>query len=114
MPSAPSPNVPREGRGLLAALFAETAPIDLRILGRTLLHAALVGLLAGLVAVLFFGALEQVEVLLLGHLAGYSRLRAHGETMLAGETAPTAFRPWLVLIIPALGALAGGIVTSRF
>src|SRR4051812_21889078 len=114
MSSPPDPDVPQGGRGLLSALFTETAPIDLRIIGRTLLHAALVGLLAGLVAVLFFGGLERVEVLLLGSLVGYSRLRAHGETVLSGESSPTAFRPWLVLIIPGLGALAGGLLTSRF
>ena len=32
MSSAPSTEPPREGRGLFSALFAETAPIDLRIL----------------------------------------------------------------------------------
>src|SRR5262249_27022205 len=114
MSTEPSTDPPREGRGLFSALFAETAPIDLRIIGRTLLHAALVGLLAGFVSVVFFGALEHVEVILLGHLAGYTRLRAHGETMLGHEHTPTTFRPWLVLVIPAFGALAGGLLTSRF
>jgi chloride channel protein, CIC family len=114
MSSAPSAAALRGGRRLLSALFTETSPLDLRIVGRTLLHAALVGALAGLVAVLFFGALEIVEDFLLGHLAGYTRLRAHGETMFGKEGGALTFRPWLLLLIPGLGALLGGIVTSRF
>ena len=68
------------------------------------------------VAAIFFGGLELVEGLLLGQLAGYSRLRAHGETVfgdlrvLEGGTV----RLWLLPVIPALGALAGGILTARF
>src|SRR5262245_50050624 len=94
MPSAPNAGALRGGRRVLAALFMETSPLDLRILGRTLLHAALVGALSGLVAVLFFGGLEFVEVVLLGHLTGYTRLRAYGETMLESEAGPFTFRPW--------------------
>jgi chloride channel protein, CIC family len=96
-----------------AALFSETAPLDLRLIGRTLLHAALVGAIAGLVSVLFFGALELVEELLLGHLAGYARLRAHGEAVFGGASEGRRVRLWLLLVIPALGALAGGIVAAR-
>jgi CIC family chloride channel protein len=113
MPTPPSA-APRGARGLLSALFTETSPLDLRIIGRTLLHAALVGAAAGLVAVLFFGGLEIVETFLLGRLAGYVRLRAHGETVFGTDPEPVAFRPWLLVVIPALGALAGGIVTNRF
>ena len=66
---------------MFSSLFAESSPLDLRLIGRTLLHAALVGVVAGLMAAIFFGGLELVEGLLLGQLAGYSRLRAHGETV---------------------------------
>jgi CIC family chloride channel protein len=102
--------------GIFSSLFAESSPLDLRLIGRTLLHAALVGVVAGLTATLFFGGLELVEGLLLGQLAGYSRLRAHGETvfgdlhLLEGGTV----RLWLLPVIPALGALAGGMLTARF
>lgn len=98
---------------LLASLVAEQAPLDLRLLGRTILHAALVGAIAGLVAAGFFGALEVVEELLLHGLAGYSRLRAAGETLFAGGGERGAFRPWLLVILPSVGALAGGLLTSK-
>ena len=96
-----------------ALRLAAAAPIDLRIVGRTLLHAALVGAGAGIVGALFFAALELVERLLLGSLAGYEPLRASGEKFLTGHQ-PGLFRPYLLLFLPALGALASGLLTTRF
>lgn len=101
-------------RGVFPALFADTAPLDLRLIGRTLLHAAMVGVVAGLTSVLFVGGLELVEGLLLGRVVGYSRLRASGESVLAWVPEGNVVRLWLLPIIPALGALAGGALTARF
>jgi chloride channel protein, CIC family len=68
-------------------------PRDLRILGRTLLHTATVGLAAGLVGAAFFAAREYAQSFLLEHLAGYTPLRAHGERIF-GEGGPsTRARP---------------------
>jgi CIC family chloride channel protein len=76
-----------------------------------LLHAALVGAVTGTVGSLFFVTLELAQRFLLEDLAGYLPLRAHGE--LASSSQPTApFRPWLLMILPALGALAGGVLTA--
>src|SRR5215831_1059010 len=105
MPSAPSGPVPGaqatplprpRARRTLAALFSETTPLDLRLIGRTLLHAALVGALAGAVAVLFFAGLEVVESLVLGKMVGHSRLRAAGEKVIEVPFGPdrAGFRPW--------------------
>jgi CIC family chloride channel protein len=97
--------------GRLLGLFrSERAPLDLQILGRTLLHAALVGLGAGAIGAAFFAGLEYTQKLLLETLAGYKALRAHGETF-AGAEGTHVFRPWLLVLIPAAGALAGGWVT---
>ena len=85
--------------------------LDLRFLGRMLLHAALVGAVAGSVGSLFFVTLEIVQRYLLEDLAGYQPLRAHGELVMSSANA-TPFRPWLLMIIPGLGALAGGILTA--
>ena len=92
-----------------AVLGAMTPPLDLRILGRTLLHTAAVGLAAGLVGAAFFAALEYAQGFFLEHLAGYTPLRAHGERIF-GEGGPFVLHPIVVLLLPMAGALLAGIV----
>jgi CIC family chloride channel protein len=104
----------REGRAernLRALLWAVTPALDLQILGRTLLHTASVGLAAGLVGAAFFAGLEHAQTWLLQDLAGFAPLRAHGEHLTSADTGP-ALRYWLIAVLPALGALAAGIVTQ--
>lgn len=85
-------------------------PLELQIVGRTLLHAAAVGLGAGLLGVAFFAGAELTAHLLLERIAGYEPLRADGERVWGPEHA-TVLSLWLLAIIPALGALVGGIAT---
>src|SRR5690348_13311408 len=107
---ASSTGAPRtRERGFFAALFTEASPIDLRIVGRTLIQAALVGAAAGIMCAGFFAGLEVVERILLEKLAGYERLRASGETMF-GESSPGVWRWYLLPFIPAVGALLGGVL----
>ena len=96
----------------LAAIAPTTAPLDLRFLGRVLLHAALVGVVAGVLGGGFFAVLELGQRLLLEGVAGYTPLRARGETFLTGEGAH-AFLPWALALLPALGGLASGLLTWR-
>ncbi len=91
-------------------MLMDLAPPDLRFVGRTLLHAALVGLTAGLAGALLFGGLELFQRVLLEGLTGYIPLRAHGERVVASAEG-TPFRPWLLVLLPALGGLACGLVT---
>lgn len=100
----------KSNQRLLPIIFAETAPLDLRFVGRMLFHAALVGAAAGFAGALFFGGLEYVQGFLLEDLAGYNVLRAHGETFAARERA-LVFRPWLLVVLPAAGGLACGLLT---
>lgn len=102
----------RQLRELLAVLTADNAPLDLRLVGRTLLHAALVGLAAGLLGVGFFIGLEYAQHLILESGVGYQPLRASGEAILVNSS-EAEFRWWLLLVVPALGALAAGWL-SRF
>ncbi len=90
-------------------LVPQDPPLDLKIVGRTLLHAALVGLSAGIIGCLFFVAVEWLQHLALERLAGYQPLRAHGE--LFGESDAGTFHPLLLLLLPAAGALAGGLLS---
>ena len=100
LPDVPTP--PSEGwRGaklfgrstpLGAVLGAMAPPLDLRILGRTLLHTATVGLAAGLVGAVFFAALEYAQSFS-EHLAGDAPLRAHGEEFSARVLVLPSFVP---------------------
>jgi chloride channel protein, CIC family len=99
-------------REFLTTLLKEATPVDLRIVGRTLLHALLVGVVAGLMGAAFFAALEIVQRLLLGHLVGYRLLRASGETFMSELDNARPFRWWLLLFLPALGALVSGLISQ--
>jgi CIC family chloride channel protein len=96
-------------RSLLRALLLQSTPLDMRIVGRTLLHAAAVGVAAGLAGALFFVGLEYFSTFALEWLAGYTPLRADGETFAASEHV-RQFRPWLLAVLPALGGLACGVL----
>src|SRR5438552_7630844 len=100
------------GRELLTTILKEAAPADLRIVGRMLFHAAIVGVGAGLMGALFFAGLEVVQRLILEDLGGYRPLRAHGETFLPELANLGRFRPWLLVIVPAVGALASGLISQ--
>ena len=99
------------GRGLLRSVMVQAVPGSFEDLGKVLLHSALVGLAAGIVAVLFLGGLELVERFCLQMLAGYVPLRAQGEALLGGVHTG-AFRPWVLVLLPALGALGSGLLTQ--
>jgi len=91
-------------------MLAENAPLDLQIVGRTLLHAAAVGVAAGLAGAAFFAGLEYFQRGVLQGLAGYIPLRADGETFGGGDGFHV-FRPWLLVFLPGLGGLACGLIT---
>jgi CIC family chloride channel protein len=100
------------GRELLTTILREATPADLRVIGRTLAHAAIVGAAAGLMGAAFFATLELVQRLVLEDVGGYRPLRASGETFLPEIGHLAHFRPWLLVLLPAIGALAAGIVSQ--
>jgi chloride channel protein, CIC family len=105
---APTMRRLRAFRGLLGAA---RAPIGFQILGRVLLHAALVGATAGLLGSLFFAGVEATQRIWLERWTGYVPLRAGGERILGEMNGPVLFRPWLLVVVPALGALIGGAIS---
>ena len=102
---------PPRDRRFLAPLLDAAAPIDLRILGRTLLHAAVVGLGAGIIGAIFFVGLEVVQRLLLEDICGYVPLRAAGEGMFPLR-AIHHYRWYLLLVTPAIFAGLSGLLTT--
>lgn len=94
----------------LPLLLSNDAAVDFRIVGRTLLHAAAVGVAAGLAGAMLFGGLELFQRVLLEGIAGYTPLRADGEAL--GAAVEThVFRPWVLVFLPALGGLACGLLS---
>lgn len=83
--------------------------MDLAALRRELFHSVLVGAGAGLVGAAFFFLSELVQRGLLEGLAGYTPLRALGESSGPHATS-TLFRPWLLVLLPALGGLVVGLI----
>ncbi len=104
------PPVLRRLVGLFDRGIAARAPITLQLLGRVLLHAAAVGAAVGVVCVLFVQGLDLAQYLVLERLAGYIPLRAAGEQQ-AMSVGPVVFRPWLLFVLPAVGALIAGIAS---
>jgi chloride channel protein, CIC family len=100
------------GRELLTTILKDATPPELRVVGRTLYHATMVGVAAGLMGAAFFATLEFVQRLLLEDLGGYRPLRASGETFMHELGHVSHFRPWLVALLPAAGALIGGICSQ--
>ena len=93
-------------------LRATRVPGSLQLLGRSLLTAALVGAAAGLIGSFFFAGVELVQRVVLEGWCGYVPLRAAGE-QIATPIRDAPFRPWLVWLMPAIGALGAGYL-SRF
>lgn len=84
------------------------ARAQIRVLGA----AILVGIVAGIGAILFYIATATVAGVALEQVVGY-----HPEPRPAGEpvlpwlaTGGASFRPWLLLLIPTLGGLASGLI----
>jgi CIC family chloride channel protein len=102
----------RPVRNILALIVPDEPPLELQIVERTLLHAALVGLVAGLVGSAFLWTLERVQGLLMQDLSGYVPLRAAGELQYhVAEGTP--FRWYFLAVLPALGGLICGYVTRK-
>jgi chloride channel protein, CIC family len=99
----------RPVRGLLALVTPEQ-PLELQIVGRTLWHAALVGLGAGALGCLFFAGSDLLFSIVVERLAGYEPLRAHGERVW-NTGASAELRWWLLMLVPAIGALFAGWIT---
>ena len=94
---------------LYRGVLASGKDLEFQVVGRLLLHAALVGLGAGLFGAVFVRLSEWLQELLLAKSAGYSPLCAAGEVC-PGPPEGTAFNPWLLALLPAAGGLVAGII----
>jgi CIC family chloride channel protein len=80
--------------------------VDVSYLRKWLVISILIGIVAGLGAILLYSAIKWVTVALLG-LAGYAPPLAGGEGL---TTVTSAARPWLIPLITTLGGLISGLL----
>jgi CIC family chloride channel protein len=99
----------RPVRNLVQLLTPAEQPLELQIVGRTLFHAMLVGLGAGLLSVAFLAGSELLQNFTLEQLAGYEPLRSAGD-MIWGSPSTTPAHLWMLMLIPACGALLAGLL----
>ena len=84
---------------------------------RWIAYGILTGLLSGLVAVLFFLALEAMSQLTFGQLAGMPPPSPPGDSIdvlhLDGSALPSP-RRWVFFLLPVVGGLLSGLLVYRF
>jgi chloride channel protein, CIC family len=90
-------------------LLASTGPLELGMFSRTLLLAVAVGVAVGLVGASFVASLDAVTRFVLERLVGASLIRATGEAGI--EPAASGTLAWWFFLVPAGGALLGGLVS---
>ncbi len=90
------------------------SPVEMaRKLGRLLFLCGLVGVVAGLGAIVFLWMMEFTRHYALGVMAGYYPPGPGGEEPLFSEAA-APFRRWLLLFVPAVGGLLSGLIVYTF
>jgi len=96
--------------GRLAVLIRSGAgPLELGMFSRTLLLAAGVGIVAGLVGAAFVASVDVGTNLILENLAGADLLRAAGEP--SSSAGRRGMIPWFLFVVPAAGALLGALLS---
>jgi len=89
--------------------FLELSRRRLRPQARLLGLSLVVGVIAGVGAIVFFAACQVVAHYALGLVAGYHPHTPGGEPPFLSETDDT-LRPWLLLIVPTLGGILSGLL----
>lgn len=89
------------------------ATFNVRSISRHMIFGVVVGVVAGLGAVLFFVLCQWAQHYLLDSLAGYRPLDPPGEPTVFGHT-NTPFRRYLLIVVPALGGLLAGVLVYVF
>jgi len=95
--------------------FLELGRVRFRSEGRLLGSAMLVGIVAGLGAVVFAACCHFVAWLALDQVAGYRPMGPAGEAHLAWLVdSQRSFQPWWLVIVPAAGGLLSGYIVFKF
>ncbi len=85
----------------------------LRSVTRTLVLAAGVGSIAGVGALAFYALSQAVAAFALQYLAGYHQHGPLNEAELF-HVPTSPFRPWMLIVVPAIGGLLSGYIVYKF
>ncbi len=100
-------------QGPIARFASHIEDLELHVVGRVLALSSLVGVVAGLGAIVFQLLCQAPQHVFLTLLAGYAQVGPPGEHALFTGPAP-GLRPWLLPLVPALGGLLTGVIVQRF
>ncbi len=95
--------------GLLLRLRRQIRSAD--YLRKWIILGALIGLISGVGAIVFFGALDLATRAMLGVLAGFTPASPFGE---GSAPITSAARPWAIPLVVGLGGLIAGVIVFRF
>ncbi len=99
--------------GTFARFAQRFEDLELHVVGRVLALSSLVGVVAGLGAILFQTLCQVGQHVFLGLVVGYAQPGPPGEAAIFPDGAGP-FRPWLLPLVPAIGGLITGIIVQRF
>lgn len=89
------------------------AGLNVRSVGRFMILGVVVGVVAGVGALVFFAVCQWCQHYLLDYLAGFRPAEPYGEPLLFDHT-DVPFRRWVLLFVPALGGLLCGLIVYFF
>jgi len=94
-------------------IATEARQLELHSVGRTVALSSLVGVVAGLGAIVFQYLCQYGSHFFLDMLAGLRMEGPAGEVSLVAPTA-TVLRPWMLPIVAGFGGLLTGLIVQRF
>ncbi len=86
---------------------------NMPVIGRWFILGTIVGIVAGLGAIIFFALMQACSFFFIDYLAGMRVEETGGEPALFGH-ATTELKRWALVIIPAIGGLLSGFLVYRF
>lgn len=86
---------------------------NLPVIGRWFILGTVVGLVAGLGAIIFFTLLQGCSYIFMDHIVGMRVPETGGEHALFGHSV-THLKRWMLFIVPAFGGLLSGFLVYKF
>ncbi|UOD35283.1 chloride channel protein [Deferribacteraceae bacterium V6Fe1] len=87
--------------------------VNLPVVGRWFVLGTIVGLVAGIGAIIFFTLLQGCSYIFMDYIVGLRIEETAGEPSLFGH-ATTEFKRWMLFIMPAFGGLISGFLVYKF